>query len=948
MPGGGVRLAVGPRLRVVLVIVLAGFLLISLNSLYLAGVTLTEWWTGSSFQGLFYQYMFLFHLAAGFALTAPIIAFLYIHGRAVWHRRNRAAVRAGQALMAAVVVLLVSGLVLTRFDFFAINDPTVRRLAYWAHLLAPIAAVWLFVLHRLAGPPIRWRVGGRIAALGALAVVGAIFVEANRGSAGSDGASEADFSPALVRTASGDHLDADVLMQDAYCADCHGDTHESWSNSAHRFSSFNNPVYRFSVNNTRSALLARDGHPQATRFCAGCHDPVPLLSGRLDEPGFDLGSGPEASAGITCTACHAITAVNSPRGNADYTIEAPEHYPFAFSDNASLRWVNAQLIKAKPEFHRRTFLKPVHETTEFCGSCHKVHIPESLNAYKWLRGQNHYDAFLLSGVSGHGVTSFYYPERAEPNCNGCHMTPEPSADFGAKAYPGFDTPAIRNHLFPSANTGIAHMLGLPDTVLDAHRAMLEGSVRVDLVALRGDGQVDGELIGPVGPEVPALEPGREYLLEVVLRTLTLGHMLTQGTSDSNELWVEIEVLHEGRVIARSGGLDPQDASVDPWSHFVNTYMLDREGQRIERRNVEDIFVALYNHQIPPGAADVVHYRLRVPEGLEGELTVRAALHYRKFDTRLLAAVEGTDFVRNDLPISTLGSDEVVFPIGVDAASSPATVIAMATGTATEMATDAATEMATATATGTPLWMRLNDYGIGALRKPERRQLRQAEELFARVEALGESIGALNLARVYLEEGRLDEAAEALGRAEQHDRPPVPWSLAWFSGRLLFEQGRFPAAIEALEALHETRFAAARERGFDFSRDYRLSNQIGLAWAELALQQPTAEDRKAALDESARWFDKSLALDPENVEAHYQLARIKRELGDADAAAFHAAEHRRYRVDDNARDSAIASARRSDAAADHAANAVVIYDLQRAGGERFAPVRAPVATRAASR
>ncbi|MDZ7749293.1 MAG: hypothetical protein U5K43_11075 [Halofilum sp. (in: g-proteobacteria)] len=41
-----------------------------------------------------------------------------------------------------------------------------------------------------------------------------------------------------------------------------------------------------------------------------------------------------------------------------------------------------------------------------------MHIPEAVNDYKWIRGQNHYDSFLLSGVSGHGVSSFYYPPRA--------------------------------------------------------------------------------------------------------------------------------------------------------------------------------------------------------------------------------------------------------------------------------------------------------------------------------------------------------------------------------------------------------------------------------------------------------------------------------------------------------------------------------------------------------
>ena len=51
-------------------------------------------------------------------------------------------------------------------------------------------------------------------------------------------------------------------------------------------------------------------------------------------------------------------------------------------------------------------------------------------------------------------------------------------------------------------------------------------------------------------------------------------------------------------------------------HFVNVYMLDRDGNRIDRRNPQDIFTPLYNHQIPPGAAQVVHYEFVVPEEAE--------------------------------------------------------------------------------------------------------------------------------------------------------------------------------------------------------------------------------------------------------------------------------------------------------------------------------------------
>jgi len=91
-------------------------------------------------------------------------------------------------------------------------------------------------------------------------------------------------------------------------------------------------------------------------------------------------------------------------------------------------------------------------------------------------------------------------------------------------------------------------------------------------------------------------------------------------------------------------------------------MLDREGNRIDRRNPQDIFTPLYSHQILPGAAQVVHYELTVPEDLGGPLTVEIKLQYRKFDTTYMQYVSGKkDFV-NDLPITTIASDRITFPI----------------------------------------------------------------------------------------------------------------------------------------------------------------------------------------------------------------------------------------------------------------------------------------------
>ena len=91
-------------------------------------------------------------------------------------RHHRRAVRVGYALFAISLVLLLTGVALMRFDFFSIRDPQLRRVLYWAHVIAPLAAIWLYILHRLAGPRIRWQTGLRGAAAAAVVVVAMVLL----------------------------------------------------------------------------------------------------------------------------------------------------------------------------------------------------------------------------------------------------------------------------------------------------------------------------------------------------------------------------------------------------------------------------------------------------------------------------------------------------------------------------------------------------------------------------------------------------------------------------------------------------------------------------------------------------------------------------------------------------------------------------------------------------
>ena len=906
--------AVGPRLKKLLAVVFGLFALLAVNSSYLVSVTVFEALTGETYQNWFYLIMFLIHLILGLLIILPIVLFGFTHMRNSYTRPNRRAVYVGFALFAAALALLSSGIVLTRIEgLIVVNDAAIRAVAYWTHVATPLIAAWLFVLHRLAGKRLRWRVGIRWAVVAAVFAAVMLIVQTQdprQWNLAGPESGEQYFFPSLARTATGDFIPPRVLMNEQYCKECHEDSYDTWAASVHRFGSFNNPVYLASVRDTRQVAFERDGDLQAARFCAGCHDPVVFFGGRFDDPEFDDVNDPTAQAGITCTSCHAITHINSVRGNSDFTIEEPIHYPFAFSENPVLMWINRQLVKAKPEFHKKTFLKPLHKETEFCGACHKVHIPEELNAYKWLRGQNHYDTFLLSGVSGHGVSSFYYPDKAEANCNGCHMPLMKSDQFGAQEFDDTGTLTAHDHQFPSANAAIPKLLGQPAWAIEKHQEFNEGVMRVDIFGLKRDGTINGELVAPLRPLVPELEPGREYLLETVIRTLKMGHTFTQGTTDSNEVWLDVTVTVGGEVIGRSGRIDDA-GDVDPWSHFINSYVLDRDGDRIERRNVPDIFVALYDHQIPPGAADVIHYLLRVPPDTSGAITVHVRLLYRKFDARLMRYVLGDDYV-NDLPILVLAEDSIKFPVfGADETPEPQT-------------------------STIPEWQRWNDYGIALLRKggKSKGELRQAEQAFSRVEELGRPEGPLNLARVFLAQGTVqDKAIAALNRAASFDPPAASWSVAWFTGLVNKQNGFLDEAIANFQSILALDDQETRSRGFDFSRDYRLLNELGQTLFERAKRERGASQqsqRKALLEQARDMFLQALKEDPENVAAHYNLDLIFKQLDNRDRAAKHFDLYQKYRPDDNARDRAVALHRAANPPADHAAEAIVIYDLQRQG------------------
>ena len=297
---------------------------------------------------------------------------------------------------------------------FEVRDPGVREVGYWLHVLTPLAAIGLYVKHRLAGPMIRWHWARRfgVAVVGFVVLMGLLHREdpARSASRGPRRARSTSI-PSEAITANGKFIPAKTLMMDDYCLKCHKDAYEGWFHSSHHFSSFNNKAYLSSVRETRKVSMERDGTTQAARWCAGCHDPVPFFSGEFDDPNYDDVNNPTSQAGITCTVVpldherqqHPRQRRLHDRGARALSLRLQRQPGLAVDQQHAGQGQARDAQEDVPQAGdqgRRSSARPATRSA----------LPYALNHYKdFVRGQNHYDPFLLSGVSGHGARSFYYP-----------------------------------------------------------------------------------------------------------------------------------------------------------------------------------------------------------------------------------------------------------------------------------------------------------------------------------------------------------------------------------------------------------------------------------------------------------------------------------------------------------------------------------------------------------
>jgi len=598
----------------------------------------------------FFYAMLLLHLVLGIAVSIPFFVFAMTHAKKMIRTWNKRAKYAGLSIFTLAVVCVASGI------FMTVQGATLNNQAIWlAHVASVPLALAAFIFHRRAHTHklqfrrlFAW--GGAVAVfLAAMAILARLEKPPKR-IVNLNG--DTVFYPSSSETFDQGLLDGKKLAANDYCQSCHPDSFHQWQRSAHRFSSFNNPFYRKSVE-----LMADRVGRERTKWCSGCHDPVVLFTGQMGaatQAKFSYDSW-EAQQGLTCMSCHSIAEIKGVGGNGSFVIEESKQYPFAFSKNETLRAVNRLLIRMEPSLHRKTFLKPFMRTPEFCSTCHKVALIPALNSYHWLRGQDHYDTWYDSGVSGRAVRSFYDPPQPKA-CRDCHLPPYRSDEFGNKK--GF----LHDHLFPAANTALPFVRKDQATETRIREFLQNKVLTVDIFAVKRGGEVV-----LLGARPVSVRPGETLDLEVVVRTRGVGHPYTNGTADSNETWVSLEARDAGLRFFASGLLDEQ-GRLDPAADRLSTLLIDHDGRPMDRRQPQDIHVTLYNNGIPPGAARLVHYRLRVPEDAHGAIELSAGVHYRKFSRDYTTFSLGASHL--SLPVTTLTRDMVRLPVSLSPRERP--------------------------------------------------------------------------------------------------------------------------------------------------------------------------------------------------------------------------------------------------------------------------------------
>ena len=636
------------------------------------------------------------------------------------------------------------------------------------------------------------------------------------------------FSPSNATTFNGKFIKGEDFISSTRCASCHSDVFPHWLQSAHR-NAFREPFYQKNVND-----LISQRNIAFTRHCESCHNPAALFSGALtDKPQFK--NRPFDNEGVSCIACHSIESVNG-QGIGGYTMGQPALLQKA--DGTKIVQATDQQILDDIESHKRAMMRPILKKPEFCGACHKSQVPKELNDYKFLRAFAVADELQMSSFSKESPHPFYV--RNKETCNSCHMQKVESKYFDVSAKNG----TITSHRWAAANTAIPHFYGYKEQLAEVTKFLKDDKLGVDIFALhiQPDGKSKEKLVAPINRKDFKIRAGDTLTADVIVTNKNIGHSFPPELRDFYEAYVEFTVADEsGKAIYKSGFIKP-DGKLDEKAHAYKTHLVKGDGSYNDLHHIWQTKTVAYNLAIQSGRSDLARYKFTVPENIGGKINLTAKLMYRRFNRTF------SDYVLNkseDYPIVEMAKSERNLLVGEE------------------------NKKEAVDPKNNNDWRRWNNYGISLL---DQRQFPQAADAFDEVIDFKNEYRAFaytNKALALMELGGWKEAEGLIEKALKIDAENY---------RAIFQMGRIDRVRSRLENA-EAEFKKVLEK---YPRDRVTLQQLG-ELAKIKAETVEESQRKNQLEIARGFYEQVLAIDPEDVSAHYNMMLISQKLGDRETA-----------------------------------------------------------------
>ena len=638
-------------------------------------------------------------------------------------------------------------------------------------------------------------------------------------------------TPGNATTVDGAFIQPGAFLKASYCARCHAEAAAQWRQSLHS-NSFRTPFYRTSVN-----ILRDTKGIEFTRHCDSCHNPIAVTTGALTKDSqvdreFD-------QDGLTCTTCHSIQRVTPTSGNGSYLMGVPSVMVDENGKRIPGEVPDAE-IKAHPDRHSKAVMQDFYRTPEFCSACHKANLPNTLNAYKFVRAFTVYDEWQNSKFSKRTPLTFYQAD--VQICQNCHMR----RSAPTLEEPGAKKGTFASHRWLAGNTAVPFYYGFDEQLAKTQEFLKSGMyLNVDFFGIRKP-KTD-EVFAPLGSVPFTISPDEVIETMVIVQNKNIGHSLIPEVRDLYEAWVEFAVKDaSGKEVYHSGFLKP-DGAIDERAHSFTNRPVDNTGGFVDNHKVWTIHSVAYDNTLQSGRSSIIRYQFRIPADAKGPLTFSARVNYRHLRQSYLNNIFGPDHPA--YPVVELGERTRQFDLGENLAG-------------------------VQDARDNPDWMRWNNLGISYL---DQQQYSDAEAAFKHVVQIRPDYvdGYISLALNDIQWEKYSEARPYLDKALA--LKPDSARAFYYLGLVERRSGNSEAEMadfEKVVAQYPMSIDARRELGISYYQCHRY-------------------------DDARTQFEALQAIEPDDLAAHYNLAVIYRRMGMKQKASEQAAQFATKQVDPGA-------------------------------------------------